>query len=89
MRTASAGGSALASDIAVSCAITVPAPQRFSRNRASKSGRNCRASSSSRSVSAEAQPSKGEGWTRISTKSAASSAERISAATRGGPSMTT
>lgn len=41
------------------------------------------------SISAEAQPSKGDGCTGISTRSAASSAERIRAATRGGPSMTT
>ena len=47
-----------------------------------------RASPSSFSISPDAQPSNGDGWAGTSTRSAASSAERISPATRGGPSIT-
>ena len=39
------------------------------------------------SISPDAQPSNGEGCAGISTRSAASSADRISPAMRGGPSM--
>ena len=72
----------------VSRAMTVRAAHRLSTKRATSCGRKIRASSSSFSISPDAQPSNGEGVAGMRTKSAASSAERISPATRGGPSMT-
>ena len=41
------------------------------------------------SISPDAQPSNGDGWAGINTRSAASRADRISPVMRGGPSMTT
>ena len=52
-------------------------------------GAKIRASSISFSISPDAQPSNGEGCAGTRTRSLASSAERNSAATLGGPSMTT
>jgi hypothetical protein len=57
--------------------------------RARKFGLNIRASSMSFSISPDAQPSSGEGCTGTRTRSVASNAERINAAMRGGPSITT
>ena len=51
-----------------------------------KDARFARSASASRP---DAQPSNGDGCAGISTRSAASRAERIRPATRGGPSMTT
>jgi len=48
-----------------------------------------RASWSSRRISPEAQPSNGDGCAGITIRSAASNVERISVATRGGPSIST
>ena len=48
-----------------------------------------RASSISFNISPDAQPSNGEGCAGTRTRSLASNAERNSAATLGGPSMTT
>jgi hypothetical protein len=53
------------------------------------SGRKTRASAIRVSISADAQPSNGDGCVGINVRSAASSAERNEAATRGGPSMMT
>ena len=57
--------------------------------RASKSRGKMLPSPMSLSISPDAQPSNREGCAGISTRSAASRADRISPVMRGGPSMTT
>ena len=69
-------------------AMMVRAGQRLRTKRAPSVGRKTRASAISASISADAQPSNGDGCAGISARSAARSAERSKAAMRGGPSMT-
>ena len=61
----------------------------FARNFLLPRSKALRASSTNLSISPDAQPSKGDGCAGISATSAASNADRISPAMRGGPSMTT
>ncbi|KAG1388941.1 hypothetical protein G6F60_013525 [Rhizopus arrhizus] len=85
----SAGSGCSASDCRASLPMMVVLTRRLMTKAARSAGRNTCASRISATISALAHRSYGLGCTGISTRSAASSAERARAAMRGGPSMMT